>query len=98
MMAKVVVLLCAACLAACAVDSERGASPAPCSPQWFEFVEDVVPTGDAEGHGPDTGSSEWRSVVEFKLGIRGDPAIPDRATGEWCRYIDKVLVDKGVHR
>lgn len=43
------------------------------------------------GHGPDPGSLEWRSVVEFKLGIRGDAAIPPQATDRWCEYIDEYL-------
>jgi hypothetical protein len=50
-----------------------------------------VTTGDGQGHGPDIGSDEWRSVVEFKLGIRGNPAVPSRASREWCHYIDEQV-------
>ena len=60
----------------------------PCSEQWFEYVDERLLTGDSEGHGPDLGSSEWRSVVEFKLGVRGDPSVPQRETEQWCTYID----------
>jgi hypothetical protein len=51
-------------------------------------MESVLPTGDGEGHGPDLGSEEWKSVIEFRLGIRGDVSIPDRSSEEWCIYID----------
>lgn len=63
----------------------------PCSAPWLQMVEQTLSTGDGQGHGPDLGSSEWRSVVEFKLGIRGNPDVPDRATEEWCAYIDQAM-------
>ena len=63
----------------------------PCTAQWQEYVEAQLQTGDSEGHGPDIGSLEWRSVVEFKLGIRGNPTIPRRETDEWCTYIDEEI-------
>jgi steroid delta-isomerase-like uncharacterized protein len=65
--------------------------PKPCSEPWLEIVEQKLSTGDGQGHGPDLGSSEWRSVVEFKLGIRGNPEVPDRTTDEWCAYIDDKI-------
>ena len=46
------------------------------------------------GHGPDIGSGEWKSVVEFKLGIRGNPDVPDRDSQEWCSYIDALIQQK----
>ena len=55
------------------------------------MVEEKLSTGDAQGHGPDVGSSEWRSVVDFKLGIRGKPGIPDSTTEQWCAYIDREI-------
>lgn len=67
----------------------------PCSMSWQQAVEAQLQTGDSQGHGPDVGSDEWRSVVEFKLGIRGDPAIPARDTEEWCTYIDALLTESG---
>lgn len=63
----------------------------PCTAPWQEYVETQLQTGDSEGHGPDIGSLEWRSVVEFKLGIRGDPKTPSRETDEWCTYIDQEI-------
>jgi len=43
------------------------------------------------GHGPDIGSEEWKSVIEFKLGVRGSPDVPDRNSREWCHFIDDLL-------
>ena len=63
----------------------------PCTAPWQEYVESQLQTGDSEGHGPDIGSLEWRSVVEFKLGIRGDPTIPSRDSDDWCTYIDQKI-------
>lgn len=45
-------------------------SPALCTAQWYRFVEQVLVSGDGQGHGPDLGSDEWKGVIEFKLGIR----------------------------
>lgn len=59
-----------------------------CSSDWYQQVDSQIVTGDGQGHGPDLGSSEWRSVVEFKLGIRGDSALVDLNNEEWCHYID----------
>lgn len=69
--------------------------PAPCSAPWQQRVEERLQTGDAEGHGPDLGSEEWRSVVEFKLGIRGNAAVPARDSQQWCQYIDAQLRNVG---
>jgi hypothetical protein len=41
-------------------------------------------TDDGQGHGPDIGSDEWKSVIEFRLGIRGKPDLPARASEAWC--------------
>lgn len=63
----------------------------PCSNSWYQFLEGQVPTGDGQGHGPDIGSDEWKSVIEFKLGLRGKPNIPRRDSEAWCRHIDQIL-------
>lgn len=59
-----------------------------CSDAWYRSVEERVPTGDGQGHGPDVGSEEWKSTVEFRLGVRGRPEVPAQASEDWCRYID----------
>lgn len=73
-------------------DSEADSTrPAPCSEAWLEFVEQALGTGDGQGHGPDLGSEEWKSVVEFRLGLRGSPHLPPRDGVAWCAYVDAVL-------
>lgn len=62
-----------------------------CANQWCCFIEEKVPTDDGQGHGPDIGSDEWMSVVEFKLGIRDKSNLPDRGSEVWCRYIDQIV-------
>ena len=69
------------------VDNVEDSAPA-CGPDWYAYIESSITTGDGRGHGPDPGSEEWRSTVEFRLGIRGLPEVPERMTDEWCRYID----------
>ena len=76
---------------ACSGERVHETRPEPCSVQWQEYVEARLHTGDSHGHGPDLGSDEWRSVVEFKLGIRGDPALPSRNSVEWCTIIDAKI-------
>lgn len=83
-------------LASCAVEPDPGPDRPLCSEQWFQFVEEALPTGDSEGHGPDLGSMEWRSVVEFKLGIRGDTTIPSRKTDQWCIYINQRISESDL--
>ncbi|HKL25682.1 MAG TPA: hypothetical protein VJ910_05590 [Desulfuromonadales bacterium] len=84
-------------LSACATANNRSApepgpiSAEPCTKAWYRAVESRVPTGDGRGHGPDPGSLEWQSTVEFKLGIRGRPAVPERGSNAWCRHIDRLL-------
>lgn len=77
-----------------------------CSDQWFRFVEEKVPTGDGQGHGPDIGSDEWMSAIEFKLGIRGKSDLPSKNSDVWCRHIDQIVranlsssdINKGASR
>lgn len=68
------------------LDRESG-SEKPCSKESIELIERKVPTGDSQGHGPDFGSSEWYSVVEWRLGIEGDASVPSKGTQQWCDYV-----------
>lgn len=65
-----------------------------CDLAWYEKVDQQVITGDGQGHGPDLGSLEWRSVVEFKLGIRGNESNPELGSDLWCDYIDKQYMNQ----
>lgn len=62
-----------------------------CSDQWYQTIDQHVQSGDSHGHGPDVGSGEWKSVVEFKLGVRGDADVPNRDSNEWCAYINDLV-------
>jgi hypothetical protein len=70
------------------------APPEPCTPEWFQFVEKAIVSADGQGHGPDPGSEEWKSVVEFKLGIRDQAGLPGRDTEDWCRLIDRLVTER----
>lgn len=61
--------------------------PPACSDKLFAEIEAAVSSGDGLGHGPDVGSEEWQSVVEFRLGLRDNPEIPERGTNAWCGLI-----------
>ncbi|QQX82675.1 hypothetical protein JK628_16430 [Shewanella sp. KX20019] len=63
-----------------------------CNQAWFEKVDRQITSGDSQGHGPDLGSIEWRSVVEFKLGVRGDESLPAVDSDPWCAYIDQYFI------
>jgi hypothetical protein len=81
--------------ATCAEASNNGTLIAEtrvlCFDAWYRFIEEQVPTGDGQGHGPDIGSDEWKSVIEFKLGIRGKTKLPGRDSQAWCRHIDQIV-------
>ena len=85
-------------LAVCvqASDDHRSSMAAEtlCSDSWNQFIEEKIPTGDDQGHGPDVGTDEWKSVIEFKLGIRGNPDLPGRDSETWCRHIDQIVRER----
>lgn len=68
-----------------------GSNSEICTPAWFERVEAVVQSGDGQGHGPDIGSEEWKSVIEFRLGVREEPDVPERSSNAWCQYINQLM-------
>lgn len=73
---------------------QAASPPVTCTPAWYSSVEARVPTGDGQGHGPDIASDEWKSVVEFRLGVRGDPGVPDRGSEAWCRFIEQRIAGR----
>ncbi|MYM63886.1 DUF1311 domain-containing protein [Pseudomaricurvus sp. HS19] len=70
---------------------ESQPAPALCTDDWYRAVESTIMSGDGQGHGPDIGSDEWKSVVEFRLGVRGQPQVPARDDPAWCDYIEGQL-------
>ncbi|QOL25952.1 hypothetical protein LP316_01145 [Thalassotalea sp. LPB0316] len=91
-LARYYLVLCWFFLLGCSQTHVVEQAEQPCTPAWYQAVEAKVTTGDGLGHGPDVGSDEWKSVIEFKLGIRGDPSIPERNTPQWCEYIDNLVL------
>lgn len=59
-----------------------------CTDPWYQSIDKILNTTDGQGHGPDIGSEEWKSVIEFKLGIRDGANVPERSSDKWCQYID----------
>ena len=92
-MLRPAVLVSLLIVSACDSEDDIARTLVPCSEQWNHYVEARLYTGDSEGHGPDIGSSEWRSVVEFKLGVRGNAEVPARELDAWCTYIDAKISD-----
>ena len=89
------ILLFALLISGCAREVSQ-ADPVPdtgisCTDAWYQSIEEQVGTGDGQGHGPDIGSEEWKSVVESKLGVRGQADVPDRSSDNRCRYIDRLV-------
>ncbi|WP_236180544.1 hypothetical protein [Pseudomonas sputi] len=60
-----------------------------CSEAWYQAIDKKLPTADTQGHGPDIGSDEWKSVIEFKLGVRGGTSVPERSSEKWCNFVDQ---------
>ena len=91
----VMLLGAAACARAGGPEASGVEDAMRCTDAWYRSVEAKLPTGDGQGHGPDGGSDEWKSVVEFKLGIRGKPGVPARDSAAWCTYIDRLVIEGG---
>ena len=91
-MKKHLTLFITSTLTACSFTETNLTTPSLCTIDWFNLVEEKIPTNDKHGHGPDLGSEEWRSVVEFKLGIRNKHEVPPLETDQWCRYINDHFI------
>ncbi|MBX3610877.1 MAG: MliC family protein [Hydrogenophaga sp.] len=77
-----------------------GAFAAPavdCGPAWQRSVEQRLPSGDGQGHGPDLGSAEWRAVVAFKLGLRGRSDMPPIDSDAWCTAVEQALARRNAN-
>ena len=84
-------IACAACPKASEVQNPDAQARMPCSDSRYRSIEEKVATSDAQGHGPDVGSDEWKSVIEFKLGIRDKANLPERDSEAWCSYIEQIV-------
>ena len=86
-----IMLLGALFMQGCSPADKSSEQPVACTKSWYEYVETKLSTGDGRGHGPDPGSDEWKSVVEFRLSIRGNSGMPDRSSPDWCEFIDQHI-------
>ena len=66
-------------------------APQECNTQWYSKVDALVMTDDGQGHGPDQGTNEWKNVVLFQLGLRGDTVVPSLDSDQWCEFIDNYI-------
>jgi hypothetical protein len=80
----------------CAGDTNNPPATQDCSDEWLAMMEKQLSITDRQGHGPDIGSLEWRSAIEFKLGIRDDPQTPPPESPQWCNYISQQVIDRGT--
>ncbi|MEM7359975.1 MAG: hypothetical protein AAF431_12815 [Pseudomonadota bacterium] len=63
----------------------------PCSQAWFDGISKRTGVIDAQGHGPDPGSLEWRSAVEKKLKLPAGSKVSELASDQWCKFIDDYM-------
>jgi len=93
MLKPIYIIFWVCCISAC---SYTGKAPInnslKCDMNSFKLIEQKLKTSDSHGHGPDIGSNEWKSVVEFKLGVRGEVFVPPRNTPDWCKFIESTLI------
>ncbi|WP_440875132.1 hypothetical protein [Thalassotalea sp. PLHSN55] len=57
-------------------------------------IEEQVSSSDGLGHGPDVGSGEWKSSIEFRLGVKHNSDIPNELNLSWCNKIEQTLKAK----
>lgn len=77
-------------LSACSVPHEKSMEKIPCSMEQLLRIEAQVNSSDGVGHGPDIGSEEWKSAIEFRLGIQNNSAIPKTLNLNWCNTVDSI--------
>lgn len=59
-------------------------------PEWYEWVSQSTGVIDAEGHGPDPGSTEWCHAVHRKV-TGFYPDLTTLCDKNWERRIDQIL-------
>jgi hypothetical protein len=85
-------LMLALSLAGCALHEEAGTDFSQtnegCTDSRLQEIEKQISSGDGLGHGPDIGTDEWKSVIEFRLGLSDDDSTPAPSSDIWCDYIE----------
>ena len=92
------VVLYLSLLACSAAEVKNDDSAEACPIPMLASIEGRVSALDSEGHGPDLGSDEWFSAIEFRLGLRGQSALPEKGTNEWCDFLDRHLENIVIRR
>lgn len=62
-----------------------------CDMARYQEFDAQLQSGDGMGHGPDIGSDEWKSVIEFLLGLRGAEGLPSHHSPKWCDAIQHAI-------
>lgn len=83
----VALIMSCSCSSLSEVPSSELGAQVSCGEQWYRDVEEVLHISDAQAHGPDLGSEEWRSAVEFKLHLGAVDRLPTKNSQQWCDYI-----------
>lgn len=61
----------------------------PCTQEWFSYLDShYFDISDGEGHGPDSGSSEWFNAFEAKARLSATSQLPEQ---QRCRLIQAQL-------
>lgn len=77
-------------LSAVCLNATAEADP-PCPADRLAAIDRHGTPHDSRGHGPDPGSEEWASTVEWQLGLRGQADLPARGSLAWCGRIEAAL-------
>lgn len=86
-------LSCSLVLTACTDKPASNNNTVACDQNSFHVLEQLIGSSDGAGHGPDVGSHEWQSTIEFRLQLRGDKNKPAHDHPEWCAYMLKTARD-----
>lgn len=88
MLSGAIVVLLASCTSP---GKPPGQPESSCDMARFEDIDAQLQSGDGMGHGPDIGSDEWKSVIEFLLGLRGAEGLPSHHSPKWCDAIQQAI-------
>lgn len=67
----------------------RAPDTQPCSQAWLTYLDErYYSVTDGQGHGPDTGSSEWMNAFEFKMKL---PDTSGHSQADRCHAMQAEL-------
>ncbi|MFC3093435.1 hypothetical protein DRW07_04325 [Alteromonas sediminis] len=68
-----------------------------CDLRSFRSIEHAIQSGDGHGHGPNIGSDEWKSTIEFKLGVTPQEKELALHTANWCEFIESRIAQSNAN-